>query len=316
MPAEPVAEPTAARPFVDRPARDDHAAKRLAEEAALAIGSPAPRLVRTAMNAIFRGGDVALRVSHTTAPASAAYDLADALTDTGLRVTRPHASRVVLTAGSLSVTAWEWLDGALAPTSDGEWYGVGAMAATLHGLDASVVPDAYPLPSCRSFPWWDFETCLADTRGFIDDSALTGLEEAIARNAASLERASDVVGHVVAHGDIHPANVMASAAGPVLIDWDLLCSAPPEWDHAPLLSMTARWGTPKSVLVAFRAGYTSLRTDSIDPDMVAALAELRAVAATIMRVRAEGPDRRPDGEAARRLRHWRGDPGAPVWSVI
>lgn len=316
MPAEPVTEPTASRPFVDRPARDDGAAATLAEEAAAAIGSSSPLLVRTAMNAIFRSGDIALRVSHTTAPAGVAYDLADALTDAGLRVTRPHASRVVLTAGALSVTAWEWLDETAPVMTDREWFAVGTMAAMLHGHNAGIVPDSYPLPSCRSFPWWDFGARLEDTRAFIDDAARAGIDDAIARNAWSLDRAGDVEGHVIAHGDIHPANVMASASGPVLIDWDLLCSAPAEWDHAPLVSMTARWGTPRSGLDAFRAGYASRRRQSIHPDMVAALAELRAVAATLMRVRAEGSGRHPDGEAARRLRHWRGDSDAPVWSII
>lgn len=316
MVAETPARPTATRPFVDRPVRDEAAAATLAREAAAAIGSPSPHLVRTAMNAIFRSGDVALRVSHTTAPAAVAYDLADALVDAGLRVTRPHASRVVVTGGAMSVTAWEWLGGTPAPTAPDDWHAVGAMAARLHELGSTFVPDAYPLPSCRSFPWWDFETQLADTYDTIDVAARAGLESVVARHAGALRRAGDVSSHVVAHGDIHPANVIVSSGGPVLIDWDLLCSAPPEWDHSPLASMNAYWGTPIGALDAFRAGYRTGRHREVDVELVDALATLRAVAATLMRVRAEGPGRDPDGEAARRLRRWRNDPDAPVWSVI
>lgn len=316
MAAENPARPTAIRPFVDRPVRDDAATTALAREAAAVIGSPSPQLVRTAMNAIFRSGDVALRVSHTTAPAAVAYDLADALVDAGLRVTRPHASRVVVTSDAMSVTAWEWLDGTPAPTAPDDWHAVGAMVARLHQLGSTLVPDAYPLPSCRSFPWWDFETQLADTNDTIDVVAQAGLESAVSRHAWALLRAGDVSSHVVAHGDIHPGNVIESSAGPVLIDWDLLCSAPPEWDHAPLVSMTAYWGTPIGTLEAFRAGYRTGRHREVDVELVDALATLRAVAATLMRVRAEGPGRDPDGEAARRLRCWRNDPDVPVWSVI
>jgi hypothetical protein len=46
-----------------------------------------------------------------------------------------------------------------------------------------------------------------------------------------------------------------------------------------------------------------------------AFAELRLVAATLMRVTAAlvNPDARP--EAERRLRFWRGDPDAPTWTA-
>ena len=50
--------------------------------------------------------------------------------------------------------------------------------------------------------------------------------------------------------------------------------------------------------------------------LTVALRELRLVAATLMRVIAEGATARADGEAELRLRYWRGDPGAPTWHVV
>ena len=47
---------------------------------------------------------------------------------------------------------------------------------------------------------------------------------------------------VVCHGDVHPGNVMMTADGPALIDWDLLCWAPAGWDHGPMMTWHERWG--------------------------------------------------------------------------
>ena len=44
-----------------------------------------------------------------------------------------------------------------------------------------------------------------------------------------------------------------------------------------------------------------------------ALAELRLVAATLMRVTASIADPGAGAEAERRLRYWRGDADAPAW---
>ena len=60
---------------------------------------------------------------------------------------------------------------------------------------------------------------------------------------------------VVCHGDVHPGNVLMTVAGPVLLDWDLLCHAHPGWDHAMLLTLAERWGGDPAVYPAFAAGY-------------------------------------------------------------
>ena len=46
---------------------------------------------------------------------------------------------------------------------------------------------------------------------------------------------------VACHGDVHPGNVLPTAEGPVLIDWDLRCRAPIGWDHCALMTWAERW---------------------------------------------------------------------------
>jgi hypothetical protein len=99
--------------------------------------------------------------------------------------------------------------------------------------------------------------------------------------------------------------------GPVLIDWDLLCLAPPGWDHGPMLSFAGRWGGPPEGYEEFARGYGRSLAD--DPKTIA-IAELRLVAATLMRVAASIDDPLARPEAERRLQYWRGDPDAPPWT--
>jgi hypothetical protein len=105
---------------------------------------------------------------------------------------------------------------------------------------------------------------------------------------------------------------MMAIDGPVLIDWDLLCEAPRGWDHGPLMTWHERWGGAAGEYDAFADGYgESLRDDPA----AGAFAELRLVAATLMRVKAARTDPSARAEVDRRLRYWRGDLDAPSWTA-
>jgi hypothetical protein len=107
--------------------------------------------------------------------------------------------------------------------------------------------------------------------------------------------------------------VVATTSGTVLLDWDLLCLAPPAWDHAALLPWASRWGGPPRWYAEFAEGYGC----SLAGDPVArSIAELRLVAATLMRLRAGRENRAAMPEARRRLAYWRGDPSAPMWTAV
>lgn len=292
------------RPFVDGPpgaAPDVWAAARAA---AAHWELRPPILLRLGMNGIFNAGGVVLRAGRVTAAPSAAIELAEVLQAAGVRVPAPARPDAVV-HGDLTVTAWERLDPV---PGEPDWRAVGAMVRTVHDLPRAAVPAGYPLPRGVEFPWWRFDELLDDVGDLLDDRARAGMSLTLERHA----RWADGADEVVCHGDVHPGNVVMTAGGAVLIDWDLLCLGPPGWDHAMMLR-APRWGWPARWYDELAAGYgRSLRDDPI----AVTIAELRLVAATLMRLRAARADPGAMPEARRRLAFWRGDPDAPLWRAV
>lgn len=296
-----------ARAYVDQRVDDIVRATAAAESAAQSWGLSAPEVLRCGMNAIFRCDDVVLRVATPTAPASVSIELAEMLAEEGLRVPRPMRTDALVLDG-FAVTAWEHVRSVNAAI---DWQAVGAMVAQVQQLPIESLPVGLPRPSPTDFPWWDHEALLREVGSLIDSPAVAGIRAAVERHAGW----RDFVGSpdlVVCHGDVHPGNVIMDDDGPVLIDWDLLCLAPRGWDHAPLMTWTERWGGAEGVYDAFAHG---VGWDGRGDRHAEAFAELRLVAATLMRwkVAAANPDAR--AEAERRLAYWRGDPDAHQWSA-
>jgi hypothetical protein len=276
----------------------------LAREACAHWALPEPELIRVGMNGIFGAGDAVLRVGRVTGAPEAAIALAGVLSDAGVRVPLPVRPDAV-NDGELTATAWERLE---VVDADPDWRDVGRMVTLVHSLPQDAIPDGYPLPPADSFPWWQFDELLADVGDLLDPPARDGIVEVIERHRDW----SGGVAHVVCHGDVHPGNVvMTAATGPVLLDWDLLCRAPPGWDHA-MLRRLPRWGWPARWYDDFAAGYGRSLADDPTTD---AIADLRLVAATLMRLRAGRTDPEAALEAQRRLRFWRHDPDAPTWTA-
>jgi hypothetical protein len=301
--SDPVDQPVA-RPFVDTPVGDIARARLVAQRAADEWGLGDVTLLRVGMNAVFACADTVIRVGRPTAPATAALELADNLLEIGLRVPKAR-SREVFTLDDLTATSWE----RLVPVHDAvDWTSVGAMVARLHRAGASIVPADHPCPSPEAFPWWSFDVMLADVAGLLDVEAVDALSAVVERHRSWTRMCGSEP--VVCHGDVHPGNVMQTAGGPVLFDWDLLCRAPVGWDHGPMMRWAEQWGGTPGDYEAYADGYGwSGRGDPF----AEAVADLRLVAATLMRVRAGRHDRSAREEAERRLRTWRGEPAAPAW---
>src|SRR3954447_16442944 len=189
------------RPFVDQPVGDVQAAQLLAWYVAETLHLPEPTLLRAGMNALFRAGDVVVRVGRPSAPAVLSIDLAGRLRHHGVAVPAPAADDVFVD-GDLSATCWRRLVDSGRPI---DWREVGAIVRRVHGLTPADLPDGYPIPPPTAFPWWDFEALMADVADEIDDVARAGLQRAIERNAdwRLLDGAN-----VVCHGDVHPGNVV------------------------------------------------------------------------------------------------------------
>ena len=296
----------AEQPFVIDPPGDAGPVLAAAVAAARHWSLPEPDLIRTGMNALFAAGEsVVLRVGRPTADPAAAIWLAEFLRRHGICVPT-YARPVPFTVDELTVYAIqrEHVTGSI------DWHEVGRMTAVLHTIEPSTVSARYPTPWCSTFPWWQFDRLLAEVGDQLDRQARLGIERVLTRAAPWRERVEQVV---LCHGDVHPGNVLQTLDGPMLIDWDLLCLGPPAWDHAPTMTWTERWGGEPGLYEAFSAGYgRSMREDPV----AEALASLRLVAATLMRLRAGRTDPRAADEAERRLSWWRGDDDAPPWSAM
>ncbi len=292
-------------PFVAAPPGTVESVTRSAQRAAEHWGYDAPQLVRMGMNGIFSAGDgVLLRVSRPTATPEQAVWLAELLTRLGLKVPTYLRSEPFVTDGHAVFAI-----AGVVECGPIDWRVVGEMIARLHTVAASTIAAGYPLPFCGDFPWWNFAALMDDVGADLDAAAHLAIETAIERSLPLLEARRSATS-VVCHGDVHPGNVIQSADGPVLLDWDLLCRGPAAWDHAPLMTWTARWGGEPEIYETFASGYgCSFRADPV----AEAIAELRLVAATLMRVRAARTSPSAVAEADARLRYWRGEIDAPQW---
>jgi Ser/Thr protein kinase RdoA (MazF antagonist) len=290
------------------PERDD----ALAVRAASVWGLDRPVIVRRSMATTYRCGDVIVRVTvGDGGGVEPAIALARLLEGRGIRVPAPAApgSIVDRTDAGAPLTATAWARVVPAPGGRIDWQATGAMVAALHRLDPTEVTPVHPLCRLEALDWWDFPTMLDDVVDQVDPVAARALRRAVEASAGWRDRFA-TADQVVSHGDVHPGNVVQSADGPVLLDWDLIGMAPRGWDHAALVTWEDRWDGAAGLYRAFARGYG--RDLSSDP-LTAELAHLRLLAATLMRVRAGRTDPAAAAEARRRLRWWIGDPAAPRW---
>jgi Phosphotransferase enzyme family len=294
-------------PFVATPPGTLEAVTRSARDAASHWGFAEPQLLRMGMNGIFTAGaGVLLRVSNPSAPAVEAIRLATILTRLGLSVPAYLRDEPFVGDGHAVFAIGE-----ISESGPIDWAAVGEMIARLHLVDLSDLPSGYPVPFCGDFPWWDFASLINEVGDHLDMTSRAAIGAAIARGVPLLHEQRERT-LVVCHGDVHPGNVIQSEHGPVLLDWDLLCRGPAAWDHAPLMTWTGRWGGAPGIYEDFAVGAgASLRGDPL----AEAIAELRLVAATLMRVRAAITNPSAGDEAELRLRYWRGEADAPHWSA-
>jgi hypothetical protein len=75
------------------------------------------------------------------------------------------------------------------------------------------------------------------------------------------------------------------------------------------MTWTGRWGGEPGLYEAFAAGYGA----GIVDDVANAIAEMRLLIASLMRLRRARLDPVNTSEAVRRLEYWRGDRDAAIW---
>ncbi|MFZ9627764.1 MAG: phosphotransferase [Ilumatobacteraceae bacterium] len=294
------------RPFVAEQVGDVAAAHRVARAAAHRLGLDEPVLLRVGSNALFAAGPaVVLRVGRVTAPPAAALALSTLLAGAGIRVPTVHSAIDDLD-DEYAVLAVERVTPSSQPI---DWEAVGAAVRAVHHVDPASAAAVYPLPKCSVFGHWDFAAMFDDVAVELGAAERVAVRAAVDR-LAGWQQAAELAPQVVCHGDVHPGNVLMTADGPVVIDWDMLCAGPAAWDHAALLTWEHRWGGDAGTYAGFARGYG---TDLTDDPLAQLLAEGRLLAATLMRCRAGRRDPVAADEARRRLRYWLGDPDAPQW---
>lgn len=270
---------------------------------------PQPSLIRIGANAVFACEGTILRIGRATTSMERALRFAERLAATGIRVAMPARRGSIELDNGLSVTAWQRIEAD--PNAAVDWRIVGEMVARVHAIDPATVD--HPLPFCGDLPWWDVDAMMSEVDAdVVDDVARTGMRQCLDAHGWWVEACrSEPMS--LCHGDVHPGNVLVDSGGPVLIDWDLLCVGPAEWDHAALSRWTDRWGGDPGIYEAFDAGYSAVAADRVDTVVCAAIAEMRLLVATLMRLRWARADPAHASEATSRLAYWRGDPDAPVW---
>ena len=301
--------PTAGLPYIAAPVTDSIRADELAGDAA--ISADGAVLLRRSMNSVYRDGTRVIRIGRPQPGSPPSADLADVLGGAGVRV--PSVIDEVDTADGYRVTVLAYIGS----TGTLDWHAVGAMVATVHNrVHIEDVPPNWPVGDPRALPWWDLDDALEhlDVSPLnLDPDHAVRAREAMASIIDRYRwwRAEIDSAPVICHGDLQPANVIMSAEGPVLIDWDLLARAPRGWDHGPMIAQTRRWGVPTETYVTFAAGYGA---DLRDDPFSVAVAELRDVAATVMAVRAAHRDRAAVGQARHRMLTWAGQHSEP-WTA-
>jgi Ser/Thr protein kinase RdoA (MazF antagonist) len=133
----------------------------------------------------------------------------------------------------VSFLVHEWCEPLGAVPVPLEW--VGRTLAALHGLglDPGVALVREPHPVDEWISWLDGSDLAEAVRAYLPDIAL----------AVDLVLAVGEVGRpVLTHRDLKPDNVLCTAAGPVLVDWDGAGRDTAEWEAARVALAFARTG--------------------------------------------------------------------------
>ncbi|MDQ3405983.1 MAG: aminoglycoside phosphotransferase family protein [Actinomycetota bacterium] len=170
------------------------------------------------------------------------------------------------------------------------------------------------LPPPDGLPVWDplddVRRRIGEAEGLDDDdgSFLRGRCDEIERKLAALDFPL-TAGFV--HGDAHLGNLILSAQGPLLCDFDSSCVGPPEWDLTPFAVGVRRFGEPVADYAELVSGYGFDVTRWDGFSVLRELRELKLIT-SVLPIMNSSPVVRP--ELLRRLRDARAGDLSARWT--
>lgn len=157
-----------------------------------------------------------------------------------------------------------------------------------------------PEPSFR-LPAWepldDVRRRIGEADG-LDASDLAFLLNRYDEVAARLAAVEFTRPPVLLHGDAHLGNLIPTASGPILCDFDSSCLGPPEWDLTPLAVGVVRFGEPAGRYREFVRTYGMDVTRSPVFQVLREVRELKLIT-SVLPILSSRPEVRP--ELLRRL---------------
>jgi Ser/Thr protein kinase RdoA (MazF antagonist) len=273
-----------------------------------------PTLIRFGTNAVFRARDshgqsVIVRLAAPSTDIErvrAEVNISRWLHERGFPVARPLTD--ALTVNGLTLSAWEYVPHD--PRQRINQRDLGQLISLLHDITAD-----FQQPLSQWDPLWKVGQRLGRLRpnAAVAASDIKLLRREHQRLTHELERLPEGIGSGVTHGDVHVGNVLASARGPVLIDFERIEYGPREWDLIPLAVGARRFANVSdSDYRQFSDGYGY---DVTSWDGFETLARVRELSATSWLL-ALPQTPRTLKEASNRLRYWQGHPSPPLWSAV
>jgi len=209
------------------------------------------------------------RAPHSCAAHGREMAIARALADAGAPVARPaELAGAPVVHGDWAVGLWRWIEAVPglrpAPAELGQALRAVHHAARSVGVGALDVPPFAAPAKARS------RIRRLHRSGHLDDATAAQLEALVARSTPA-PRADDGL----VHGDFRRANVLATAHGPLVIDFDAASIGPQAWDLTLFVQEHRHFGLSKRELDRFLLAYGDV------PDGLEDLCRLRDAASAV-----------------------------------
>jgi aminoglycoside phosphotransferase (APT) family kinase protein len=291
---------------------NEKSADRAVKEACTALGLPVTgaRLVRLGSTALYRLGDLALRIAPPGSDAVAVareIRVAEALLAKDIPAVQPFGPDALCLPSRAVVSLWRYVEHD--PAHQVPARAFGKLLRQFHeGLAGAelAAPELEVKKALNGKLDW------VQAAGLVSSDDVDLLRTRVDSAVKQLKTARSTLGSGILHGDAHPGNVIVGDLGPVWCDFERVCRGPFEWDLIPTALRLERFGMSERDwdLFADGYGYDVRSWEGYQPYLQA-----RALSTTLFAL-VNYPRNRQEAET--RLRYWRraDSTQAPAWSPI